>query len=147
MARSRNVSGKFSKSKKKSAKVTLHGEKELRRTLEGLADVMDSKVLAQAANHGAKIVETAIKLKTPVKTGNLLKSIGRTKWTKGVSGEGSQIVGAIGRTGPHAHLVEFGHGGPQPAPAHPFIRPAADQVEAKAQEAIALYIKQKLGRF
>lgn len=23
-----------------------------------------------------------------------------------------------------AHLVEFGHGGPKPAPAHPFIRPA-----------------------
>lgn len=25
-----------------------------------------------------------------------------------------------------AHLVEFGHGGPAPAPAHPFLRPALD---------------------
>ena len=30
-----------------------------------------------------------------------------------------------------AHLVEFGHGGPKPAPAHPFIRPAwEDSLEA-----------------
>lgn len=29
---------------------------------------------------------------------------------------------------PHAHLVEFGHGGPHPAPAHPFLRPAKERV-------------------
>lgn len=33
---------------------------------------------------------------------------------------------------PHAHLVEYGHGGPAPAPPHPFIRPAFD---TKADEA------------
>jgi len=27
-------------------------------------------------------------------------------------------------TAPHAHLVEYGHGGKSPAPAHPFLRPA-----------------------
>lgn len=32
---------------------------------------------------------------------------------------------------PHAHLVEFGHGGPHPAPAHPFLRPAKESVIAK----------------
>jgi hypothetical protein len=26
-----------------------------------------------------------------------------------------------------AHLVEFGHGGPKPAPAYPFIRPAWEE--------------------
>jgi len=29
---------------------------------------------------------------------------------------------------PHAHLVEFGHGGPHAAPAHPFLRPAKERV-------------------
>jgi len=29
---------------------------------------------------------------------------------------------------PHAHLVEYGHGGPNPAPAHPFLRPAKFRV-------------------
>jgi len=27
-------------------------------------------------------------------------------------------------TAPHAHLIEYGHGGESPAPAHPFLRPA-----------------------
>ena len=27
----------------------------------------------------------------------------------------------------HAHLIEFGHGGKHPAPAHPFLRPAKDK--------------------
>ncbi len=33
---------------------------------------------------------------------------------------------------PYAQPVEFGHGGPHPAPPHPFVRPAFD---AKAEEA------------
>jgi HK97 gp10 family phage protein len=33
---------------------------------------------------------------------------------------------------PYAQPVEFGHGGPHPAPPHPFVRPAFD---AKADEA------------
>ena len=35
--------------------------------------------------------------------------------------DGGWIVQA---TAPHAHLVEYGHGGPQPAPPHPFLRKA-----------------------
>ena len=27
---------------------------------------------------------------------------------------------------PHAHLVELGHGGPKPAPPHPFMKPAIE---------------------
>jgi HK97 gp10 family phage protein len=30
-------------------------------------------------------------------------------------------------TAPHAWLVEFGHGGPKPAPAHPYLKPALDK--------------------
>ncbi|MGJ4851312.1 HK97-gp10 family putative phage morphogenesis protein [Bacillota bacterium Meth-B3] len=33
---------------------------------------------------------------------------------------------------PYANPVEFGHGGPHPAPPHPFVRPAFD---ARAEEA------------
>jgi hypothetical protein len=33
---------------------------------------------------------------------------------------------------PYAQPVEFGHGGPHPAPPHPFVRPAFD---ARAEEA------------
>jgi len=35
-----------------------------------------------------------------------------------------------------AHLVEFGHAGPAPAPPHPFLRPAFDETKAAAMAAI-----------
>jgi len=34
----------------------------------------------------------------------------------------------------YARLVEYGHGGPAPAPAHPFVRPAFDRNLEKAYE-------------
>ena len=42
---------------------------------------------------------------------------------------GAQVRAAV----PHAHLVEFGHGGPAPAPPHPFIRPALESVTNQSQ--------------
>lgn len=36
----------------------------------------------------------------------------------------------------YATLVEYGHGGPAPAPAHPFIRPAYDVRQDEAYEII-----------
>lgn len=35
-----------------------------------------------------------------------------------------------------AHLVEYGHGGPKPAPAHPFIRPAWEESREACIKAI-----------
>lgn len=47
-----------------------------------------------------------------------------------------------------AHLVEFGHGGPHAAPAHPFLRPAWDQnkeaVEKKMGEELFAGILEEL---
>ena len=36
----------------------------------------------------------------------------------------------------YANPVEFGHGGPHPAPAHPFVRPAFDAVKDEAYEQV-----------
>jgi HK97 gp10 family phage protein len=46
--------------------------------------------------------------------------------------DGGWIVQA---TAPHAHLIEYGHGGPSPAPPHPFLRPALEKniTEARRQ--------------
>jgi HK97 gp10 family phage protein len=45
----------------------------------------------------------------------------------------------------YAHLVEYGHGGPHPAPAHPFMRPAIDttrqQVVAIIKQTVAEAVK------
>ena len=36
----------------------------------------------------------------------------------------------------YANPVEFGHGGPHPAPAHPFVRPAFDAAKEEAYEQV-----------
>ena len=51
------------------------------------------------------------------KTGNLRESIRKEK---SLFEQGGFVIVA---DAPHAHLVEYGHGGKHPAPAHPFVRP------------------------
>ena len=38
---------------------------------------------------------------------------------------------------PVAYYVEYGHGGPHPAPAHPFMKPTADEAADEVMQAIA----------
>jgi HK97 gp10 family phage protein len=69
----------------------------------------------------AKQIATDAKASVNVKTGNLRKGISARK---SKFDDGGWIV--ISRA-PHSHLVEFGHGGPKPAPPHPFLRPALNK--------------------
>lgn len=55
------------------------------------------------------------------KTGNLRRGIFAAR---GDSNKPSALVGVNYAIAPHAHLVEFGHAGPRPAPPHPYMRPA-----------------------
>ena len=56
--------------------------------------------------------------------------------TIGIRKRGGAVeVGAI--NSPVSHLVEWGHGGPKPAPPHPFVEPAAQSVEDQVVDAIA----------
>jgi len=57
-------------------------------------------------------------------TGNLRKSI---KVKKSKFEGGGYIVKAGGRGAMQSWLVEHGHGGPHPAPAHPYLKPALDK--------------------
>jgi HK97 gp10 family phage protein len=70
-----------------------------------------------------------------VHTGDLLNSIktGSVKtWRYG--GKYITIGAHYGSRGYYGHMVEFGHGGPAPAPAHPFARPAFDTRKDDAYE-------------
>ena len=63
-------------------------------------------------------------LESSIKVGKVSRKRGAARVTVGVhSGEGGAR---------YANPVEHGHGGPHPAPPHPFVRPAFD---AKAEEA------------
>ncbi len=120
---------------------------------------------------GAKVRETLRSLKENFgapsrrRTGTLKKSLGikmtttRRGTVLGVIGPRRGFKTQVGTTGKGkpiyedpaniAHLVEFGHGGPHPAPPHPFMRPAwqnsASQVAAIYRDVLGAGIAE-LGR-
>lgn len=64
----------------------------------------------------------------------------------GMQDHPSVIVGVDRKKAPHAHLVEFGHGGPHPAPPHPYLRPALDAVKLAAKELMGQEINGRIIR-
>ena len=46
----------------------------------------------------------------------------------------------------YANPLEFGHGGPAPAPAHPFVRPAFDTRVEEAYDAIKQVLRDELSK-
>ena len=46
----------------------------------------------------------------------------------------------------YATPVEYGHGGPAPAPAHPFVRPAFDTKAEEAYDAIKQVLRDELSK-
>ena len=83
------------------------------------------KELAEHINDNAESIARDIaadaRASVNVVTGNLKKGI-RAKKSK--FDDGGWIVLS---SAPHSHLVEYGHGGPNPATPHPFLRPASDK--------------------
>jgi len=54
------------------------------------------------------------------------------------------FAGIRARRAPHAHLVEYGHAGPHPAPPHPFLRPAWDSIKDEIKQDVAAAFKQTI---
>ena len=121
--------------------VKMEGLDELTKALEKLAKGLHPDDVEPILNQGAKIIAEAMRGKVPVKTGALKKSI-KTKKLKRLGAQPAPSIAAIDRKkAPHAHLVEFGHGGPQPAPPHPFFRPAVDENENRVYKHVEDGIK------
>lgn len=89
----------------------------------------------QAMQKGAEIVLEAAKARAPVRTGQLQKALKVGRRAKTLNSYAVE-VGAFHGDAPHAHLVEYGHGGPKPAPAHPFLEPAAESVSDEVADLI-----------
>ena len=90
----------------------------------------------------ARIVRDRIKENAPLgPTGNLKKAAYAVVIPPSLKGAAVAFAGIRPRKAPHAHLVEFGHAGPHPAPAHPFVRPAWDSVKEEVKQNIAAGLK------
>jgi HK97 gp10 family phage protein len=85
----------------------------------------EMRLAMQSRIHDSKRPHKAKGGKRIVIPGNLRKSIVVKSFKR--KGDGQAFVAVDYRYGPHAHLVEYGHGGPKPARKHPFFRPVVDE--------------------
>lgn len=124
----------------------IKGVDELTSDLQRMATRAGGEAANDALKAGARIVLADMRQRATIdpkiRKGNLYKSLKLGSITTILRGAKSREgvkriqLGSYekehGQIAPHAHLVEYGHGGPAPAPPHPFVRPAFD---AKADEA------------
>ena len=107
--------------------ITLSGTEVFLSDLERMIP-SDTNVDAALAE-GAEVIAKEMRQLAPVKSGKLKSAIKVGKARNGRNGR--QVTVGIHRrdfSGDEYYpaYVEYGHGGPRPAPPHPFIRPAFD---------------------
>lgn len=131
--------------------------------LRGFDDLKDDMIAMAAALENGLGVNKALKAgAVPIEeqmlhnastdpkiiTGDLHGSI-RTGTVKQKAGGGKRITIGVHHKDNgayYANPVEFGHGGPAPAPAHPFVRPAFDVRANQAYEAIKQVLSNELDK-
>lgn len=89
----------------------------------------------KALKTGANIIFVAAKRNAPVRSGDLERALRVGKRARRRDRYAIE-VGAFHDEAPHAHLVEMGHDGPKPAPAHPFLEPAVEETADAVWDAI-----------
>ncbi len=160
-------------------KAKIDGLAPLLRRLENVKRGTRNKILRPAVTKAARIVNNAAKTAVkPGKTGRQKTRNGILKKSLGVkiASYETTVIGVIGprkgfktqvgvrtRGGTKsnvgdpiyedpaniAHLVEYGHGGPHPAPPHPFMRPAWENSRSEIKATMASDIQaglEKLAR-
>lgn len=134
--------------------VELSGFDDLRDDMVKMAEALDQGAgVSRALKAGAAPIEDQMlhnaSSDPKIITGALHGSI-HTGDVKQRRGGGKQITIGVHHKemgAYYANPVEFGHGGPAPAPAHPFVRPAFDVKKGEAYEAIKGVLREELARF
>lgn len=98
------------------------GFKLAERQLKGLETAIADS-LPSSVELAAKLLRPELTRRAPVDTGALKKSITDTPG-EAVYNRFARHLVIVGVY--YAPFVEYGHGGPAPAPPHPYLRPSAD---------------------
>jgi len=117
--------------------ITLSGTEVFLSDLERMIP-SDTNVDAALAE-GAEVIAKEMRQLAPVKSGKLKSAIKVGKARNGRNGR--QVTVGVHRrdfSGDEYYpaYVEYGHGGPRPAPPHPFIRPAFDLKKDEAWKTV-----------
>lgn len=137
--------------------IKVSGFTDLLDDLNRLAEKAGGKAADRALKAGAKPIFEDMKrqasIDPKIRTGNLHKSIkigriGQTTRKRDYKTMKRITIGShkkeMGAYAPHAHLVEYGHGGPAPAPPHPFVRLAYDRKEDEALAEMRRVLKEEI---
>lgn len=133
--------------------IELRGFSDLRDDLLNMAAALDhGPGVSRALRAGAVPIESRMKQNASTdpraRSGKLHDSIA-TGNVKARRGGGKQITIGIHHKehgAYYANPVEFGHGGPAPAPAHPFVRPAFDTTAPDAFEEMKNVLREELSK-
>lgn len=137
--------------------IELGGFDDLRNDLTSMAAVFNqgADVVNRALEAGAVPIEEDMKRNTAsdpkIISGDLhgAINIGPVKWTRG--GRKKITIGVHRKDWNHDEYypayVEYGHGGPAPAPAHPFARPAFDTRKEDAYENMKRVLDAELKKY
>lgn len=110
--------------------------REILSRIEGIDNVPQRAT--KALTRGAEVVLKYAKANAPDRSGDLKSNLGVGRRKKTRDRYAVEVGNFHGNDPyvPYAHLVEYGHGGPKPAPPHPYLEPAAQMAEAEAIDAI-----------
>ena len=110
--------------------ITSSGSDGVLTLLDKVAQAPEAAVKALQA--GADVLEPKLKEAAPVRTGEHIRDRLETRVKKGATP--SVQVGVWGE--PVAYYVEYGHGGPHPAPPHPYMDPTVQSAEDEVMDAV-----------
>lgn len=134
----------------------INGSVELREDITQMADMLRSSgsngsracnwILQAAAQPVLEQMVRNASTDPKRRTGKLVGSLKIGSVVRKRSGGYRVTVGVHRKDGgaEYANPVEFGHGGPHPAPPHPFVRPAFDARVDEAYEKIKEQLRQAL---
>ena len=122
----------------------LQGMEQVNKTLLELASVGDPDVIEPILLEGAETIADAARANAPRgPTGNLKRGIIAKTLKRKLDKPAPSIAAINYKVAPHAHLVEFGHGGRKAGP-HPFLRPAWDGNRVRVEQEIADKIRRAI---
>lgn len=116
----------------------IEGFEEFKRAVEQLPQKQKRSEILKVIRRSTKPTIDAARRLVPKKSGRLQRAIGNI--TSKNKEYPNILVGPRARgkhEGFHGALVEFGHGGPSPAPANPYMRPAFEQTKNGVSEDLA----------
>ena len=118
----------------------IDGIEEMRAKLQNILTATSAKAVKEISFKAAEAGKEVIHAITPLgKTGNLRRAIFASH---GDPDKANALLGVNHHIAPHAHLVEYGHAGPHPAPPHPFFRPGLTLAAPQMKEIIETGLKQ-----